>query len=170
MHLSRSILLRRNGGTVRVVKVVELIWLGQQLTEVGRAQLQANAPGVPRHELVVMADLIENAPSTITDIAQRTGYVQSRVSAAVASLAERGWVRTEADPSDGRRTVVVVPGEILAGARAAQDGIETRLASALLEGVPGDRQPAVMEALGDLLIAMRAQAERPRDTAAPVQP
>jgi len=152
------------------VKVVDLIWLGQQIAEMGRRQMQASAPDVPRAELVVMGDLIDHAPSTITAIAQRSGYVQSRVSAAVASLAERGWVRTEADPSDGRRTVVVVPGEILAGARAAQEGIEARLADALLEGVPSDRQPAVMEALGDLLVAMRAQAERPRNAASAVQP
>ena len=140
---------------MRVVKVVELIWLGQQLTEVGRAQLQASAPGVPRHELVVMADLIENAPSTITDIAQRTGYVQSRVSAAVASLAGRGWVQTGADPADGRRTVVIVPEQILAQAREFQAGIERRLADALLDGVPSDRQPELMAALDELLAAMR---------------
>src|ERR1700749_3376551 len=82
MNLTRSNFWRGAAVLCDVVRVVELIWLGQQLTEIGRSQLQANAPGVPRHELVVMADLIENAPSTITDIAQRPGYVQSRVSAA----------------------------------------------------------------------------------------
>jgi DNA-binding MarR family transcriptional regulator len=143
---------------VRVVKVVELIWLGQQLTEIGRSQLQANAPGVPRHELVVMADLIENAPSTITEITQRTGYVQSRVSAAVASLATRGWVQTGADPADGRRTVVIVPEQILTQAREYQTGIERRLAGALLDGVPSDRQPELMAALEELLAAMRERA------------
>jgi DNA-binding MarR family transcriptional regulator len=137
------------------VKVVELIWLGQQLTEIGRSQLQANAPGVPRHELVVMADLIENAPSTITEITQRTGYVQSRVSAAVASLATRGWVQTGADPADGRRTVVIVPEQILTQAREYQTGIERRLADALLEGVSSARRPELMAALEELLAALR---------------
>jgi DNA-binding MarR family transcriptional regulator len=142
------------------VKVVELIWLGQQITEVGRRQLQANAPGVPRHELVVMSDLIENAPSTITEIAQRTGYVQSRVSAAVASLAGRGWVRTEADPSDGRRTVVVVPEQILTRSQEFQQGIERRLADDLLDGVPGARRPELMSALEELLAALRERNQQ----------
>jgi DNA-binding MarR family transcriptional regulator len=157
MHLSRSTFWRGAAVLCDVVRVVELIWLGQQLTEIGRSQLQANAPGVPRHELVVMADLIENAPSTITDIAQRTGYVQSRVSAAVASLAARGWVQTGADPADGRRTVVIVPEQIRTQAREFQAGIERRLADALLDGVPSDRQPELMVALEELLAALRAR-------------
>lgn len=139
------------------MKVVELIWLGHELTEIGHHQLQANAPGVPRHELVVMDDLIENAPSTITAIAQRTGYVQSRVSAAVASLVGRGWARTEADPADGRRTVVVVPEPILTRAREYQKGIERRLADALLDGVPATRRPELMAALEELLTVLRSR-------------
>jgi MarR family 2-MHQ and catechol resistance regulon transcriptional repressor len=143
------------------VKLVELIWLGQQITAVGRQQLQANAPGIPLAELVVMADLIDHAPSTITAIAQRTGYAQSRVSAAVASMADRAWVQTQADPSDGRRTVVVIPEQTLAEAKAYQKAAESRLTSALLDGVPHDRQPLLMQALEELLAAFRKRTEQP---------
>lgn len=141
------------------MKLVELIWLGQQITEVGRRQLRANAPDIPRAELIVMADLIDHAPTTITAIAQRTGYAQSRVSAAVASMAERAWVHTETDPSDGRRTVVVIPEQIRSNAMAAQKTAESRLASALLEGVPHHRRPALMQALEELLTAFRERTE-----------
>jgi MarR family 2-MHQ and catechol resistance regulon transcriptional repressor len=146
------------------VKLLELIWLGQQITKAGHRQLQVSAPGIPTAELVVMHDLIDHAPTTITAIAQRTGYAQSRVSAAVASMVERAWVQTEADPSDGRRTVVVIPGQTLADARAYQEVAESRLIDALLDGVPHHRRPALMQALEELLAAFRERTERPSGT------
>ena len=143
------------------MKVVDLIWLRQQITQAGHRQLQVNAPGIPTAELVVMVDLIDHAPTTITAIAQRTGYAQSRVSAAVASMVERAWVQTEADPSDGRRTVVVIPEQTRADARVYQELAESRLINALLEGVPHHRRPALMQALEELLVAFRERTERP---------
>jgi MarR family transcriptional regulator, 2-MHQ and catechol-resistance regulon repressor len=139
------------------VKVVELIWLGQQMAQLGRHELQVSAPGVPKAELMVMVDLIDHAPSTITAIGQRTGYVQSRVSSAVAALVERGWVQTETDPSDGRRTLVVVPEQNLTEARASQSGINDRLEAALLDGLPPSRRPAMMRALEELLVVLQGR-------------
>ncbi len=162
MHLRRSTVRRAAAEVLsHAVKVVDLIWLGQQITQAGHRQLQVNAPGIPTAELVVMVDLIDHAPTTITAIAQRTGYAQSRVSAAVASMVERAWVQTEADPSDGRRTVVVIPEQTRADARAHQEVAESRLINALLDGVPDHRRPALMQALEELLVAFRERAERP---------
>jgi MarR family 2-MHQ and catechol resistance regulon transcriptional repressor len=141
------------------VKLVELIWLGQQLAEVGRRQLQESLPGVPMAEIVVMYDLIDHAPSAITGIAQRTGYAQSRVSSAVAGLAERGWVQIEADPSDGRRTIVVIAEQDRPGIKAAQAPTESHLVNELLDGVPSPRRPELMAALEDLLFTLRQRAE-----------
>jgi DNA-binding MarR family transcriptional regulator len=164
MHPNRSTAQRCGRGTVPVVKLLELIWLGQQITQAGHRQLQASAPGVPTAELVVMVDLIDHAPTTITAIAQRTGYAQSRVSAAVASMVERAWVQTEADPSDGRRTVVVIPEQTHADARAAQKAAESSLIDALLDGVPDHRRPALMQALEELLVTFRERTEHPSGT------
>ncbi|MGD0685941.1 MAG: hypothetical protein ABSA03_12590 [Streptosporangiaceae bacterium] len=73
-------------------------------------------------------------------------------------------MRTEADPSDGRRTVVVIPEQTRADARAYQEVAETRLTSALLDGVPRDRWPVLMQALEELLVALRERTKRPSGT------
>ena len=77
-----------------------------------------------------MYDLLDHGPSTITELAERTGYAQSRVSSAVAGLCERSWTQTRSDPADGRRTIVHVPDKVqrvLAerehNALAASDGL-----------------------------------------------
>jgi DNA-binding MarR family transcriptional regulator len=120
------------------VKLVEMIWLGEQIAKAGRQQLQDYASGIPTAELIVMAHLVDHAPSTITDITQRTGYAQSRVSAAVASMAEREWVWTEADPTDGRRTVVVISEQVRTDAKALQKEAEDRLMDILDGAAPHD--------------------------------
>jgi DNA-binding MarR family transcriptional regulator len=137
------------------VKLVEMIWLGEQIAKTGRQQLQDYVPGIPIAELVVMADLVDHAPSTITDITQRTGYAQSRVSAAVASMVEREWVWTEADPADGRRTVVVISEQARTDAKALQKEAEDRLMAALLDGTAPEQQTELAKALEELLIILR---------------
>jgi len=143
------------------VKLVELIWLGQRIAEVGRQQLQVSAPDVPTAELVVMYDLIDNTPSSIKDIARRTGYAQSRISVAVASLAEKAWIQIEADPSDARRTIAVIPEQARASYLAFQQVAEDKLADALLDGVPADRRPGLMTALEELLVVLRSRTGVP---------
>jgi MarR family transcriptional regulator, 2-MHQ and catechol-resistance regulon repressor len=137
------------------VKVTELIWLGQQLSRVGRTEAVRNAPGVAIAELIVMGDLIDNTPSSITEIAERTGYAQSRVSTAVAQIVERGWAETRSDPEDGRRTVVVVPDEMRAASRAYQQTSQPRPFEEILANVDPSRRPAIMEALQELHDALR---------------
>jgi len=75
-------------------------------------------------------------------------------------MVERAWVQTEADPSDGRRTVVVIPEQTHSRARAYQGVAESRLINALLDGVPHRRRPALMRALEELLVALRERTER----------
>src|ERR1700676_4284056 len=109
MYLSRA--------NLEAVNVRDLIWLGQRLVEAGRVDIRELAPGVPTAELVVMYDLLDHGPSTITELTERTGYAQSRVSTAVAGLAERHWGETRSDPADRRRTIVHVPKEVQRRAR-----------------------------------------------------
>jgi hypothetical protein len=59
------------------VNVREVIWLGQRVVQAGRADIRQLAPGVPTAELIVMYDLLDHGPSTITELAERTGYAQS---------------------------------------------------------------------------------------------
>ena len=140
------------------MKTADLIWLGQRLAEAGRAEMRANAAGVPAAELIVMRHLMENPPSTITALAGRTGYAQSRVSTAVSALVSRGWAETRADPADGRRTLVSVPGEIRQSAQRYEN-TETSALAQLLAEIPPARRQAITGALEDLLEVLRGQPD-----------
>jgi DNA-binding MarR family transcriptional regulator len=60
-------------------------------------------------EALVAADLFEHAPTTVGEIAARTGVVQSQVSTVVAALDDAGVLARERDPRDARRSLLVIP-------------------------------------------------------------
>jgi MarR family transcriptional regulator, 2-MHQ and catechol-resistance regulon repressor len=156
MHLSRA--------TLKAVNVRDLIWLGQRLAEAGQLDVRELAPGVPIAELIVMYDLLDHGPSTITELAERTGYAQSRVSSAVAALCERHWAQTRSDPADGRRTIVHVPDEVQRQAREVQARNATEeVLGPLLAELPARRREAIIRALADLHDLLR---KRDNDTRA----
>lgn len=133
----------------------DLIYLGQRLTDSGQTWLRAESPGVPVAEFLVMRDVLDHGPSTVTQIAHRTGYAQSRVSTAVAGLRERRWVQTYADTADGRHTLVDAPPE----QRATASQLRARSAEPLLEhllaDLPKRRRETIRRALDELLDQIR---------------
>lgn len=141
-----------------VVKLVDLVWLGQRLVDTGRLETQARARGVPTAEFIVMRSLLEDSPTTITALAGRTGYAQSRASTAVASLVDRGWAYTGSDPADGRRTLVSVPDRIRQEVDEIQTGTDTHTLERLLSGRSPERQQEIISALEELLDVFREQA------------
>jgi MarR family transcriptional regulator, 2-MHQ and catechol-resistance regulon repressor len=155
MHLNRSIFRDAN---LVCVKVGDLVWLGQRLADAGRSEIRASAPDIPAAELIVMGDLLSNPPSTITSLAERTGYVQSRVSTAVAGMVKRGWAQTRSDPADGRRTLVFIPEDVRREAQKFQALSEARTLDHLLADLPPDRRQAIIEGLEELLDVLRRQA------------
>lgn len=162
MHRSRNI---SRDATLEDVNVRDLIWLGQRLAEAGRADIRGLAPGVPTAELIVMYDLLDHGPSTITELAGRTGYVQSRVSSAVAGLCERNWSKTRSDPTDGRRTIVYVPKDVQRQAGQVQArNANDEVLKPLLAELPARRREAIIRALTDLHDLLR---DRDNDTTAP---
>jgi DNA-binding MarR family transcriptional regulator len=66
----------------------------------------AGTAGVSASARAVLAEALARPGSAIGEIARRTGFLQSHVSAAVVHLRRRGLVMTVADPGDGRRTLV----------------------------------------------------------------
>lgn len=140
------------------VQVTDLIWLGQQIVLAGRRELERNAPGVPIAELVVMGDLIKFSPSSITEIASRTGYAQSRVSTAVSSIVGHGWATTRSDARDGRRTLVDIADEVTHWSRTDQAEIQRKPFDDLLDGVTAKRRETIERALQDLLDILRARS------------
>jgi DNA-binding MarR family transcriptional regulator len=109
--------------------------LGRRLLAISRA-----ATGSPRDppttagEEAVLGDVLVHSGSTVRGIAERTGFVQSHVSASVAKLFERGLVTTLTDPADRRRTLVDA-------SPAVRSAITTRAAR--------DIEPALRESVGD---------------------
>ncbi len=160
MHLSRA--------NLKGMNVRDLIWLGQRLAEAGQADIRELAPGVPTAELIVMYDLLDHGPSTITDLAERTGYAQSRVSSAVVGLCERHWAQTRSDPADGRRTIVHVPDEVQRQASQVQArNANEEVLGPLLAELPPRRRDAIIRALTDLHHLLRKHdndADSPRDS------
>jgi len=141
-----------------LMKTADLIWLGQRLAEAGRSEMRAHAADVPTAELLIMGDLLDNPPSTITALAERTGYAQSRVSTAVASMVKRGWAQTRSDPTDGRRTLVFVPDRVRRDAQEFRSNTENQTLDHLLDGRSPTRRKAIIAALEELLDVLREQA------------
>ena len=144
--------------------IAELVWLGQRLTELGRKEMRSYAPDVPIAELIVMGDLLQNSPTTVTPLAERTGYVQSRVSTAVAALEARGWVQTEPDPADRRRTLVRVLEHIERTAQELRSSTEAQSLQQLLTDLPAERRQAITDALDDLLELLQRQTPSRSDS------
>jgi DNA-binding MarR family transcriptional regulator len=76
------------------------------------AQLQRDA-GISHAAYVVLAMLSEspNRSRRMSDLALRSNQSQSRLSHTVARLEDRGWVRRERSPEDGRGNLAVLTDE-----------------------------------------------------------
>ncbi|MEU6430065.1 MarR family transcriptional regulator [Microbispora sp. NPDC046973] len=124
-----------------------LIELSSQVTgEVGDLSL---TPG----EAAVLEDVIKHPAGSVSEIHQRTGFVQSHVSASVSRLKARGLVETTTDPNDGRRTRVTIADEALQAItrRAARD-IDQVIGHAVTDPVQARRAAELLEELADLLL------------------
>ncbi|MCP2340265.1 MarR family transcriptional regulator [Actinomadura rupiterrae] len=117
------------------MNITELYLLGRRLQKIAEAAIPTE--GVGEHPtststvLAVADDLRDHPGTTVTEIAKRTGLVQSQVSNCVARLREAGTVRAEPDPSDRRRTLLHPVAEPSPRARIVRDTpIEPALAEA----------------------------------------
>ena len=82
--------------------------LGRTLIDAAQRAQGATEASISPSELVVLRDLFVNGQSSISDIVARTDIAQSRISICIKQLAERGWVLTTTDPTDGRKTLASV--------------------------------------------------------------
>jgi DNA-binding MarR family transcriptional regulator len=89
------------------------------------------------------------------DLAARLLLEKSTVSRLVGGLAARAWVARERDPVDGRAVRLALTER---GARAAAEIGEARRRKfdCVLERIPEEERPAVLQALAVLTEAMRA--------------
>ncbi|MBI3970771.1 MAG: MarR family transcriptional regulator [Chloroflexi bacterium] len=102
----------------------------------------------------VLIDVFEHPNSSISEIAARTGFPQSHVSASVARLrAISGALETMVDPKDRRRTLVrASPEARRQAAQRVSAPIDGALAAAL-----GTDDP---QEIGEVVAALEALAQR----------
>jgi DNA-binding MarR family transcriptional regulator len=79
--------------------------LPQRSSALSRLFLTRTSITVSRTEVGVLRSLSER-PRRITELAAYEGVTQPAITLLVNRLAERGWVRRVADPSDGRAVLV----------------------------------------------------------------
>jgi DNA-binding MarR family transcriptional regulator len=115
------------------------------------AQLQRDA-GISHAAYVVLAMLSEspNRSRRMSDLARRANQSQSRLSHTVARLEERGWVRRERSPEDGRGNLAVLTD-------AGWDVVRTLApghVDAVREAVFDPLSPEQTRSFGDVLTAI----------------
>ncbi|GAA4257776.1 hypothetical protein GCM10022255_075910 [Dactylosporangium darangshiense] len=89
------------------VNGLELLVLGRTLVRLAGVAMPAlGSEELPASVRSVLIDVSAHPGSSVGEIAARTGFPQSHVSASVARLQERGAVVTGPDPRDRRRTLV----------------------------------------------------------------
>lgn len=136
----------------------DLVYVGQQLVKAGRLALHSARPGLQTADSIVVADLLDRRFSTVTEIAQRTGYAQSRVSKAVATLRDQGLVRTRIDPADRRRSVVYLVDQGSETGEAGVSNVDEVLDKLLANADKRDRA-AIRAALEKLVVVLRSPIE-----------
>ncbi len=118
----------------------ELFLLGRRLMKIGEdAIARAGYTQLPTSVRSVLVDVFEHRDSSIGEIAARTGFPQSHVSASIARLRAGGALVTTADPKDQRRTLVRQSARVRA--RIAK-GITAPIDGALADALGGDARRA----------------------------
>jgi DNA-binding MarR family transcriptional regulator len=83
---------------------MSLFLLGRRLMQIAEGALPGGKTGTSAR--LIFVDVAYHPGSSITEIADRTGFPQSLVSTAVARLREIGLLESGPDPLDRRRTLV----------------------------------------------------------------
>src|SRR5215471_1522418 len=131
---------------------VELFLLGRTLMKIGEEAIPTEGIKLStsvRSVVIVLSDIIEHPDSSVGEIAARTGFPQSHVSASVARLRELGALVTSTDPRDRRRTLTRLAPGIRQRSRRAAVPVDSVLAAALGSSDPADVEN-VIEALDGL--------------------
>ena len=141
------------------MNLVELQFLGRALSDLAVRAMAGDVPedavataaGLPPAEAAVLGRVLEEPGLSVGELAHRTLFTQGRVSAVVAGFRDRGWMVTEPDPADRRRTRVWPSADVAAGrSKAFTTDAEVAL-RAILGPLTPDGRKAVMEGLAVLL-------------------
>ena len=71
-----------------------------------RIESGLRSAGIPISQLAVLARIIDEGPTTASALAAGEHVTQQAIAQSLATLKERGLVEKQADPSDGRKSLV----------------------------------------------------------------
>jgi MarR family 2-MHQ and catechol resistance regulon transcriptional repressor len=142
------------------MEMTDLYQLGRRLADIAYRGMGGSELDLTPSEFLVLRDLFMNGRSSIGDSVARTGLAQSKVSASVAKLRDRGWVQTTPDPADGRKTLAAVTADVQREGnrrRARSDALDL----VLVDAKPGERKQLAkaLERLHQLLVADHQSGE-----------
>jgi DNA-binding MarR family transcriptional regulator len=113
-----------------------------------RLRGQADLGELSWSQLAVLGQLDREGPATVTSLARAEGVRPQSMGATIAALEAAGFVRGEADPNDGRQTLLSLTEScrkwLAAGRAARQDWLSGAIAAKLTEA----EQQDVARALG----------------------
>jgi DNA-binding MarR family transcriptional regulator len=113
-----------------------------------RIESGLRSTGIPISQLAVLGRIIDEGPTTAAALAAGEHVTQQAIAQSLATLTKRGLVEKQADPSDGRKSLVTAT----AAGRELRESLavsrEEWLAQAVDAAVlPGER-PLLREAIG----------------------
>jgi DNA-binding MarR family transcriptional regulator len=103
--------------------------------------------GIPISQLAVLARIIDEGPTTAAALAAGEHVTQQAIAQSLATLKERGLVEKQADPSDGRKSLVTATA---AGRKLREALTESRkewLTQAIGAAVKPEERPLLIEAI-----------------------
>jgi DNA-binding MarR family transcriptional regulator len=113
-----------------------------------RIEAGMRSTGIPISQLAVLGRIIDEGPTTAAALAAGEHVTQQAIAQSLAMLKERGLVQKQADPSDGRKSLVTAT----AAGVELRDGItasrEEWLTRAIDAAVRPEERPLLAEAIG----------------------
>ena len=114
--------------------------------------------GVTVAQAAALEALCGHGPMRLKELGQRLGIAPSTLTRNLERLIEGGLVARQSDSRDARAARV----RLTAAGRRAATGVAERerdFAQQVLDRIPADRRPAVLESLTELLTAVRSATE-----------
>ena len=112
-----------------------------------RIEAGIRSTGIPISQLAVLGRIIDEGPTTAAALAAGEHVTQQAIAQSLATLKERGLVEKQADPSDGRKSLVTATAtgrELMEGIAASR---EEWLTQALDAAVRPEERPLLSEAI-----------------------
>ena len=112
-----------------------------------RAEAGMRSTGIPISQLAVLGRVIDEGPTTAAALAAGEHVTQQAIAQSLATLKERGLVEKQADPSDGRKSLVTATA---AGRKLRETLTASReewLTQAIDAAVKPEERPLLREAI-----------------------